>query len=572
MKQKIKEIVIIAGIFLLILNLPSIAFSEGQTLPSCTDFDGNDLNESIFTASKVTYIDENGNTTEYFDKCQNRAYLIEYICDGNQPKEMDYGPLLLTCYQNGCLNGACLREQDRTPPETRLVVTPAPNANGWNNTDVNAVLVAMDDNSAIADTGYCIDDTNECRVDTYYNNEQFSFTTGIKYVRYFSMNIANIIEDLKSTAVKIDKQKPLFRGFEFKNNYFYNEAFDLVFSNGLVDLRIYNDQLDFEPEGVDCGANFDYNSNSVEDYWQYGTPTDDNYSKIEYQYKSLGLKRIKMHCIDIAGNVNEQDILLRAIIIDTIPPDIKSVTISPEEKFLNKEITFTFDVNEMFPHDFNFYLFVQNKTILLKPQKVSDQNSIYSTAILPDSNWAPGKVNYTAIFKDQGSNESIKTGEFIVLSPKTDEGNGGGSSGGGGSGSGGGGGSGLPAQMIPDNNKTNSPDNNTQTSPDTNVESNANPAPINQDENKTLTQEPVSPQENPLNENLFEENNSRPTPTNAGLFGFILGTQNPENQKQTLVYSLGILCGLIFFVTVKIAFYAATPISKTLPKKKRWKK
>ena len=79
----------------------------------------------------------------------------------------------------------------------------------WHNSDVTVTLNPTDSDSGVANTYYCVDQTNNCNpiisgISVLVNTE------GVNYVRYYSTDVAGNSESVKSATntVKIDKSNP----------------------------------------------------------------------------------------------------------------------------------------------------------------------------------------------------------------------------------------------------------------------------------------------------------------------------------------------------------------------------
>ena len=93
---------------------------------------------------------------------------------------------------------------DTTPPVTTASVWPAPNASGWNRTDVQVTLSATDDISGVARTVYDLDSTGE-------STATAPIPIGAEAVHgldYHSVDRSQNVEASKQLAVRIDKTAP----------------------------------------------------------------------------------------------------------------------------------------------------------------------------------------------------------------------------------------------------------------------------------------------------------------------------------------------------------------------------
>lgn len=98
---------------------------------------------------------------------------------------------------------------DITPPTTTLTQSPLPNANGWNNTNVNITLNATDNNggSGIKEIHYTINGGTESII----SNSSANFTVtneGTSTINYWAVDNAGNIETTNSYQLKIDKTPP----------------------------------------------------------------------------------------------------------------------------------------------------------------------------------------------------------------------------------------------------------------------------------------------------------------------------------------------------------------------------
>jgi hypothetical protein len=102
-------------------------------------------------------------------------------------------------------------EIDKTPPTTTGSCTPAPNANGWNNTDVTVNLTATDNGSGVKEIHYALNGGVERIVPGA--SVSFSITSeGDSTVTYFAKDYAGNTEAARSLVIKIDKTPPTITG------------------------------------------------------------------------------------------------------------------------------------------------------------------------------------------------------------------------------------------------------------------------------------------------------------------------------------------------------------------------
>jgi hypothetical protein len=93
---------------------------------------------------------------------------------------------------------------DTTPPVTTASTWPAPNANGWNRTDVEVTFTATDDISGVARTECNVDGTGSAAVTAPVNVT----AEGVHRLDYFSIDRSQNIETAKHVDVRIDKTAP----------------------------------------------------------------------------------------------------------------------------------------------------------------------------------------------------------------------------------------------------------------------------------------------------------------------------------------------------------------------------
>lgn len=93
---------------------------------------------------------------------------------------------------------------DVTPPTTVGSVTPAPNASGWNRTDVDVVLVASDDISGVARTEIAVDGLGS----STYTGPVPITAEGVHDVVFHSIDRSQNVEGDKHLIVRIDKTAP----------------------------------------------------------------------------------------------------------------------------------------------------------------------------------------------------------------------------------------------------------------------------------------------------------------------------------------------------------------------------
>jgi hypothetical protein len=93
---------------------------------------------------------------------------------------------------------------DLAPPTTTAMVTPPPNAAGWNRTDVTVTLSATDDISGVARTEYDLDGAGSVVV-----TGPIPITTeGIHTIQFHSIDRSQNVESPKQLIVRIDKTPP----------------------------------------------------------------------------------------------------------------------------------------------------------------------------------------------------------------------------------------------------------------------------------------------------------------------------------------------------------------------------
>ena len=93
---------------------------------------------------------------------------------------------------------------DTTPPVTTVSTWPAPNANGWNRTDVEVTFTATDDISGVARTECNVDGTGSAAVTAPVNVT----AEGVHGLDYFSIDRSQNVETAKHLEVRIDKTAP----------------------------------------------------------------------------------------------------------------------------------------------------------------------------------------------------------------------------------------------------------------------------------------------------------------------------------------------------------------------------
>lgn len=93
---------------------------------------------------------------------------------------------------------------DKTPPITTASVTPTPNSNGWNKTNVTLTLNAADALSGVDVTSFVLD----ARPVQIYTAPLTISAEGVHYIFYWSRDKAGNLESTHTLAVKIDKTPP----------------------------------------------------------------------------------------------------------------------------------------------------------------------------------------------------------------------------------------------------------------------------------------------------------------------------------------------------------------------------
>ena len=100
---------------------------------------------------------------------------------------------------------ALVAEPDRVAPVTTIEQSPAPNAHGWNNTDVAVTLAATDNLSGVALTEFAV---NGGAWQAYHEPIVLRHS-GIYDLAYRSVDGEGNVERAKTTRVRIDKSEPL---------------------------------------------------------------------------------------------------------------------------------------------------------------------------------------------------------------------------------------------------------------------------------------------------------------------------------------------------------------------------
>ena len=106
--------------------------------------------------------------------------------------------------------------EDTTPPTTTITLNPpAPNGNnGWYTTSVSFNLTCTDDSSGCNATYFCVDTINTCNPENVFQQEQLINESNVWYVRFYSVDNAGNVEEIKSVEIKIDMESPLFEAIQ----------------------------------------------------------------------------------------------------------------------------------------------------------------------------------------------------------------------------------------------------------------------------------------------------------------------------------------------------------------------
>lgn len=99
---------------------------------------------------------------------------------------------------------AVMLPADTTPPTTTAAMTPTPNVNGWNRTDVDVVLTATDDISGVARTEFAIDGLGR----SSYTSPVPIANEGVHDVTFSSIDRSQNVEGDHHLSVRIDKTAP----------------------------------------------------------------------------------------------------------------------------------------------------------------------------------------------------------------------------------------------------------------------------------------------------------------------------------------------------------------------------
>ncbi len=109
-----------------------------------------------------------------------------------------------------------LSSSDKTPPTTIAAVSPAPNANGWNNTDVTIALTSVDNpnGSGVKQITYSATGAQTISSTTLFASSASVTvsTEGITTITFFGADNAGNIETTKTITIKLDKTPPSITG------------------------------------------------------------------------------------------------------------------------------------------------------------------------------------------------------------------------------------------------------------------------------------------------------------------------------------------------------------------------
>ncbi len=105
---------------------------------------------------------------------------------------------------------------DAFPPRSSAILSPLPNANGWNNNDVTVNFSASDNPGGSGVRQLSISATGAQPVSTTIiaANSAFAtiFTEGITNLNFFATDLANNVEAARTLTVKLDKTPPSITG------------------------------------------------------------------------------------------------------------------------------------------------------------------------------------------------------------------------------------------------------------------------------------------------------------------------------------------------------------------------
>lgn len=192
---------------------------------------------------------------------------------------------------------------DTTPPTSGVSLDPAPNAGGWNNTDVNVTVSSTDDSAGVQEIAYSVNGGSI--VTTAGTSVTFPLTAeGTHTVAYKASDKAGNIEAEKTITVRIDKTAPQTASIVT------GDGSGAVFNNSAAVQLTATDSLSGINEirySVDGGAELVYAGSFVID-----TP---------------GNHTVAFYALDNAGNIETQQ-TLDLEIIDTIPP-VSSLAVTP---------------------------------------------------------------------------------------------------------------------------------------------------------------------------------------------------------------------------------------------------
>jgi parallel beta-helix repeat protein len=102
---------------------------------------------------------------------------------------------------------------DKTAPATVAAAMPAPNASGWNSSNVNVMLNATDSGSGVQSIRYWLNGAQGNPVVVNGNSANVAITAeGTTTVGYAAVDAAGNVEPAKSVTMKIDKTAPVISG------------------------------------------------------------------------------------------------------------------------------------------------------------------------------------------------------------------------------------------------------------------------------------------------------------------------------------------------------------------------
>lgn len=330
----INEIIVISSAGVYIFDIDGIRIyhlniDSNFASPAIGDLDGDGINEIVIASSgnKQIHIIKNGMVTSF--SIQERIVSNLALGDLNWDKKLEItagdlnGDIFIWDYKGQVLEQLKVTkindyfytakiadlEGDRNkeiiygnyngniyvytyPRETTPPVTVDNADTQWHNYVVEVILKAVDDESGVADTYYTIDGSDPTMNSSKGNLITFS-TDGIFALKYFSIDNAGNIEQIREATIKIDRTQPL--ATDDSDNFWHNTDFTMNIT--ALDNLSGVAYISYTKDGI---KNISYSSS------------------VQINFKEDGVHNLEYFSADNSGNI--EAVKTATVRIDTAQP------------------------------------------------------------------------------------------------------------------------------------------------------------------------------------------------------------------------------------------------------------